>query len=175
MRIGWECGGCLHRGQSRVTPGMAAAPVPLHRELCSGWAGARNHLSPCPRIPGHRTATTGPSRIPSSPVPAVPTSRCAWQNRLLQSSFWFGSGFVCSLRQNDAMAPPWEGWGAGMGCLAPVNQQPWKITAGGLGGWKESVLIGVFRLLDPYGQVTGARTLGCSSLSTFFLSLPWGW
>lgn len=48
-----------------------------------------------------------------------------------------------------------------MGWLAPVNQQPWKITAGGLGGWKKSVLIGMFRLLrasalDPRAQVTGA-------------------
>lgn len=140
------------------------------------WLG-RSKEPPVPmsQDSGPQDSHHGPSRIPSSPVPAVPTSRCAWQNRLLQSSFWFGSGFVCSLRQNDAMAPPWEGWGAGMGCLAPVNQQPWKITAGGLGGWKESILKGVFCLLDPYGQVTGARTLGCSSLSTFFLSLPWGW
>lgn len=49
-----------------------------------------------------------------------------------------------------------------MGWLAPVNQQPWKITAGGPGGCKKSVLIGIFRLLrasvlDPRGQVTGAR------------------
>lgn len=40
-------------------------------------------------------------------------------------------------------SPLWEGWGVGMGCLAPLNQQPWKITAGRLGGlsqrWKKSV------------------------------------
>lgn len=148
-----------------VTPSLVAVPVPLCRELCSGQAGTRNH---CPHVPhGHSSATTGAQQnllIPHPRSPTqIPTSLCARQNRLFQSRSWFGSGFVYSLRQNDATAPPWEGCGAGMGWLAPVNQQPWKITAGGLGGWKRSVLIGMFRLLrafvlDPRGQVTAART-----------------
>lgn len=135
---------------SLLWPGWSKEPpsVPMSqdsRPQDSHHGVQQNLLVPCP---------TSPSQIP--------TSRCAWQNRLLQSSFWFGSGFVYSLRQNDATAPPWEGWGAGMGWLAPVNQQPWKITAGGPGGCKKSVLIGIFRLLrasvlDPRGQVTGAR------------------
>lgn len=154
---------------------MAAAPGAL---LQLGWS--KEPPVPMSQDSGPQDSHHRAQQNPLIPCPScpslIPTSLCAWQNRLL----WFGSGFVYSLRQNDATAPPWEGWGAGMGWLAPVNQQPWKITAGGLGGWKESLLIGVFRLLHasalgPYGQVTGARTLGCSSLSTFFLSLPWGW
>lgn len=124
-------------------------PVPMSQDSGpqdSHHGAQQNLLIPCPSSPSQ-----------------IPTSCCAWQNRLLQSSFWFGSGFVYSLRQNDATAPPWEGWGAGMGWLAPVNQQPWKITAGGLRDWKKSVLIGMFCLLrasvlDPHGQVTRAWT-----------------
>lgn len=140
-----------------VTPGMAPVPVLLCQELCSGWAGAR---TTCPHIPGF-WATTGalqnvlvpcPSRISSSPGPShpsrIPTSRCAWQNRSPPERFLVRLR-VCLFLKAKMMQRPLRGrdGGAGMGWLAPVNQQPWKITAGRLGGWKKSVLTGVFRLL----------------------------
>lgn len=122
----------------------------LCRGLCSGWAGARNHLSPCPRFSlcmmreavlpllprgsslvwlfycarkaaprcqASRMVTAGfiPAAAHQRPAKSShplartssqpPASLCTWHKGLLQSSFWFGTGVIYFLKQNDATVP----------------------------------------------------------------------